>query len=120
MDLSKPVPGEVVDGLAEDFTDVQFTTSQTKVELQWRNYFDPESNISHYDVKVYRAKFALFVLWLFFLSYFDSGRKHLSFGFSFWVGQGTLSIMPMIPIEENYIFNVLIINTRKCQLEQKL
>lgn len=73
VDLSKPVPGEVVDGLAEDFTDVQFTTSQTKVELQWRNFFDPESNISHYDVKVYRAKFAF--LWLydyFFLSYFDS------------------------------------------------
>lgn len=73
VDLSKPVPGDLVDGLTEDFTDVQFTTSQTKVELQWRNFFDPESNISHYDVKVYRAKFAFLLLYDYFvLSYFDS------------------------------------------------
>ncbi|XP_062596534.1 uncharacterized protein LOC134257978, partial [Saccostrea cucullata] len=56
VDLTEPVAGEVVDGSAEDFTDLQFTTSQAKIELQWRNYLDPESNISHYDVKVYRAK----------------------------------------------------------------
>lgn len=56
VDLTEPVAGEVVDGSAHDFTDLQFTTSQAKVELQWRNYYDPESNISHYDVKVYRAK----------------------------------------------------------------
>lgn len=56
VDLTEPVAGEVVDGSANDFTDLQFTTSQAKVELQWRNYYDPESNISHYDVKVYRAK----------------------------------------------------------------
>ena len=60
VDLSEPVPGEVVDGSADDFTDLQFTTSQAKVELQWRDYYDPESNISHYDVKVYRAKFVFF------------------------------------------------------------
>lgn len=56
VDLTEPVAGEVVDGSAYDFTDLQFTTSQAKVELQWRNYYDPESNISRYDVKVYRAK----------------------------------------------------------------
>lgn len=56
VDLTEPVAGEVVDGSANDFTDLQFTTSQAKVELQWRNYYDPESNISRYDVKVYRAK----------------------------------------------------------------
>ena len=60
VDLSEPVPGEVVDGSAADFTDLQFTTSQAKVELQWRDYYDPESNISHYDVKVFRAKFVFF------------------------------------------------------------
>jgi hypothetical protein len=56
VDLTKPVAGEVVDGSAKDFTDLQFTTSQAKVELQWRDFYDPESNISHYDVQVDRAK----------------------------------------------------------------
>jgi hypothetical protein len=57
VDLTKPVPGQVIDGNTVTFTDVKYTTSQAKVDLQWRNYYDPESNISHYDVKVYRAEY---------------------------------------------------------------
>lgn len=57
VDLTKPVPGQVVDGNSVNFTDMKYTTSQAKVDLQWRNFYDPESNISHYDVKVYRARY---------------------------------------------------------------
>lgn len=59
VDLTKPVPGQVVDGSSVNFTDMKYTTSQAKVDLQWRNFYDPESNISHYDVKVYRAGYVL-------------------------------------------------------------
>eukprot|EP00105_Crassostrea_gigas_P044578 XP_019928726.1 PREDICTED: uncharacterized protein LOC105342845 [Crassostrea gigas] len=55
VDLTKPVPGQIVDGNSVNFTDMKYTTSQAKVDLQWKSFFDPESNISHYDVKVYRA-----------------------------------------------------------------
>ena len=56
VDLTKPVPGEIVDGTADNFTDLKYTTSQAKVSLQWKNFYDPESNISHFDVKVYKAE----------------------------------------------------------------
>lgn len=49
----------MVDGNSGNFTDMKYTTSQAKVDLQWKGFFDPESNISHYDVKVYRAGYVL-------------------------------------------------------------
>lgn len=40
----------------EDFRDIRFSSSPAKVEVQWRNYSDPESTIQQYDVKVQSAK----------------------------------------------------------------
>lgn len=51
----------MIDGNTVNFTDVKYTTSQAKVDLQWRDFYDPESNISHYDVKVYRAEYVIIV-----------------------------------------------------------
>ncbi|VDH98959.1 Hypothetical predicted protein [Mytilus galloprovincialis] len=56
VDLSAPVPGEVVDGLMDNFNDLDFTSSQAKVEAQWKDYYDPESNIKQYDVQVSSAQ----------------------------------------------------------------
>lgn len=56
VDLTEPVAGEVVDGLLDSFEDLEFTSSQAKVEAQWRGYYDPESLIKQYDVQVSSAK----------------------------------------------------------------
>ncbi|VDI73733.1 Hypothetical predicted protein, partial [Mytilus galloprovincialis] len=55
VDLTKPVPGDVVDGKKTSFEDVQFSGSAAKVEVQWRDYHDPESTIRQYDVQVQAA-----------------------------------------------------------------
>ncbi|CAG2187681.1 unnamed protein product [Mytilus edulis] len=55
VDLTKPVPGSVIDGNNDDFTDIQFSASPAKVEVQWRNYTDPESTIYQYEVLVQSA-----------------------------------------------------------------
>ena len=55
VDLTKPVPGDVVDGNKTSFEDVQFSGSAAKVEVQWRDYHDPESTIRQYDVQVQAA-----------------------------------------------------------------
>ena len=52
MDLTKPIPGDVVDGIRTDFDDIQFSASPARVEVQWTNYSDPESTIEKYEVKV--------------------------------------------------------------------
>lgn len=46
----------MIDGKEATFTDLQFTTNQAKVELQWRNFADPESLIKQYEVLVESAK----------------------------------------------------------------
>ncbi|CAC5384518.1 unnamed protein product [Mytilus coruscus] len=55
VDLTKPVPGQVIDGNVTGFKDVMFSPSPAKVEVQWRNYYDPESTIKQYEVQVERA-----------------------------------------------------------------
>ena len=57
MDLTKPIPGEVVDGIRTDFDDIQFSSSPAKVEVQWTNYSDPESTIEKYEVQVEAARY---------------------------------------------------------------
>ncbi|XP_076085507.1 uncharacterized protein LOC143056307 [Mytilus galloprovincialis] len=56
VDLSAPVPGEVVDGMMDNFIDLDYTSSQAKVEAQWKDYYDPESTIKQYDVQVSSAQ----------------------------------------------------------------
>ncbi|XP_052081235.1 uncharacterized protein LOC127719259 [Mytilus californianus] len=55
VDLTKPVPGDVVDGNNTGFEDIQFSGSAAKVEIQWMNFYDPESKIRQYDVQVQAA-----------------------------------------------------------------
>ncbi|XP_048258679.1 uncharacterized protein LOC124137747 [Haliotis rufescens] len=56
VDLTPPVPGEVVDGIRKGFDDVEFSTHVATVGTQWRNHSDPESDIREYAVQVLRAK----------------------------------------------------------------
>ncbi|XP_048258676.1 uncharacterized protein LOC125384201 [Haliotis rufescens] len=55
VDLSPPVPGEVVDGIQDGFDDVEFSTHVATVGTQWRNHSDPESDIREYAVQILRA-----------------------------------------------------------------
>ena len=65
VDLTKPVSGQVIDGNVTGFSDLKFSPSPAKVELQWRNFFDPESTIRQYDVQVQRAPYVYFCFNLF-------------------------------------------------------
>ena len=56
VDTSDPLAGQVVDGKEAGFSDVQYTTSRARVEVQWRGFSDPESAIRNYQVQVYRAR----------------------------------------------------------------
>lgn len=56
VDTTNPVSGMVVDGKDATFTDVQYTTSRAKVEVQWKDFSDPESFIRNYQVQVHRAR----------------------------------------------------------------
>ncbi|XP_048258717.1 uncharacterized protein LOC124137708 isoform X1 [Haliotis rufescens] len=56
VDLTPPVPGEVVDGIRDVFDDVEFSTHVATVGTQWRNHSDPESDIREYAVQILRAK----------------------------------------------------------------
>lgn len=56
VDTTNPVSGTVVDGKDATFTDVQYTTSRAKVEVQWKDFSDPESFIRNYQVQVHRAR----------------------------------------------------------------
>ncbi|KAL3873866.1 hypothetical protein ACJMK2_036950, partial [Sinanodonta woodiana] len=55
VDLTPPVEGQVVDGNISNFQDLEFSASRSTVKLQWRNYYDPESDIKHYEVQVLRS-----------------------------------------------------------------
>lgn len=61
MDLTKPVPGLVVDGNKTDFEDIQFSGNAAKVEVQWKDYHDPESTIRQYEVQVQVAQYVVFL-----------------------------------------------------------
>lgn len=56
VDLTKPVPGEVIDGNGTTFTDLKYTAATAKLEAQWRGYSDPESTIYQYHVQVQKAE----------------------------------------------------------------
>jgi hypothetical protein len=56
VDLTEPVPGELIDGVQNHFTDLQFSPSPAKVGAQWKDYKDPESGISQYDLQVLIAR----------------------------------------------------------------
>ncbi|CAG2214886.1 unnamed protein product [Mytilus edulis] len=55
VDLTEPDSGHVIDGNKTDFKDIQFSGNAAKVEVQWRDYHDPESTIRQYDVQVQAA-----------------------------------------------------------------
>ncbi|KAL5015119.1 hypothetical protein ScPMuIL_009389 [Solemya velum] len=56
VDLTKPVPGEIVDGNSPSFEDMEFTAAKATVAAQWRGYSDPESYIREYKIKVMKAE----------------------------------------------------------------
>ncbi|CAG2251012.1 unnamed protein product [Mytilus edulis] len=56
VDLTPSVPGQVIDGLLDNFIDLDYTSSQAKVEAQWKDYYDPDSTIKQYDVQVSSAQ----------------------------------------------------------------
>ncbi|CAG2236309.1 unnamed protein product [Mytilus edulis] len=55
VDLTEPVSGHVIDGNKTDFKDIQFSGNAAKVEVQWKDYHDPESTIRQYEVQVQAA-----------------------------------------------------------------
>jgi hypothetical protein len=75
VDTTIPVPGEVVDGKEASFTDVQYTTSRAKVEVQWRGYSDPESFIDNYQVQVHRARYIVHVMKLLQRGFINKKKK---------------------------------------------
>ena len=56
IDLSPPISGIVVDGIKQNFDDVQFSSSKSSVEVQWDRFSDPESGIKEYSVKISKQK----------------------------------------------------------------
>ncbi|KAK3104702.1 hypothetical protein FSP39_008103 [Pinctada imbricata] len=56
VDLTLPIPGEVIDGKGDNFTNLDFTSNAARVEVQWRDYDDPESQILDFQIQVYRAR----------------------------------------------------------------
>ncbi|KAK3612537.1 hypothetical protein CHS0354_024514 [Potamilus streckersoni] len=54
VDLTKPEVGEVADGNRTGFKDVQFSSAESTVDLQWQGFHDPESHIRQYDVQILR------------------------------------------------------------------
>lgn len=52
IDLTPPEPGTLVDGTSVNFSDLEFSSSKSSVELQWGGFSDPESGIKKFDVKV--------------------------------------------------------------------
>ena len=56
VDLTAPETGEVIDGLRANFEDIRFSVHPATVAAQWRNFQDPESGITQYEVQVERAE----------------------------------------------------------------
>ena len=75
VDLTKPVSGQVIDGNVTGFSDLKFSPSPAKVELQWRNFYDPESTIRQYDVQVQRAPYVYFLFLIFTSVQYQTSQK---------------------------------------------
>ena len=56
IDLTPPVEGTVIDGDKDGFTDLAYSASTARVSLQWQGFFDPESGIDSFSVKVLRDR----------------------------------------------------------------
>ncbi|XP_071152144.1 uncharacterized protein, partial [Mytilus edulis] len=56
VDLTEPISGHVVDGNKTGFEDIKYSGNAAKVEVQWKDYHDPESTIRQYDVQVQVAQ----------------------------------------------------------------
>ena len=75
VDLTKPVSGQVIDGNVTGFSDLKFSPNPAKVELQWRNFYDPESTIRQYDVQVQRAPYVYFLFLIFTSVQYQTSQK---------------------------------------------
>ena len=75
VDLTKPVSGQVIDGNVTGFSDLKFSPSPAKVELQWRNFYDPESTIRQYDVQVQTAPYVYFLFLIFTSVQYQTSQK---------------------------------------------
>uniref|UniRef100_A0A1I8J5S5 GPS domain-containing protein n=1 Tax=Macrostomum lignano TaxID=282301 RepID=A0A1I8J5S5_9PLAT len=51
-DLTYPIVGEIVDGLASDFSDLEYSSNAASVSAQWKGFSDPESDIKEFVVTV--------------------------------------------------------------------
>ncbi|KAK6174798.1 hypothetical protein SNE40_013376 [Patella caerulea] len=56
VDLTVPVAGEIIDGLKNNFVDIEFSAATATIASQWRGHSDPESNIRSYEVQILRAR----------------------------------------------------------------
>ncbi|XP_052806219.1 uncharacterized protein LOC128235437 [Mya arenaria] len=56
VDVTKPLPGNVVDGNFLNFKDKQYSHSKSSVQVQWINFHDPESGIRSYSTSVERSR----------------------------------------------------------------
>jgi hypothetical protein len=55
FDLTVPMAGEVIDGIQAGFVDLEYSSSPARMEGQWKNFSDPESNITKYAVQILSA-----------------------------------------------------------------
>ena len=62
IDLSPPEPGAVVDGRLDHFEDLEFSSSKSSADLQWKKSSDSESGIKQQDVKVSKQRYRFAVL----------------------------------------------------------
>ncbi|XP_052806226.1 uncharacterized protein LOC128235445 [Mya arenaria] len=56
VDLTKPLPGYVVDGNFPNLKDKKYSHSKSSVQVQWNNFHDPESGIRSYSTSVERNR----------------------------------------------------------------
>ncbi|WAR05119.1 hypothetical protein MAR_020488, partial [Mya arenaria] len=52
VDLTEPLAGNVIDGALSDFKDKKYSHSKSTVQVQWNNFYDPESGIRSYSASV--------------------------------------------------------------------
>jgi hypothetical protein len=64
-----------IDGNVTGFSDLKFSPNPAKVELQWRNFYDPESTIRQYDVQVQRAPYVYFLFLIFTSVQYQTSQK---------------------------------------------
>lgn len=54
-DSTPPLAGVVIDGTQSGFEDLEYSSSSARVEGQWKDFSDPESDITQYSVQVLGA-----------------------------------------------------------------